>query len=68
MGELRFGQSVRKLPENLEKVLFYETFFEEGNINQKPLIQSLYKIIMKFEPKIMGEFSFGQSAQKLPEN
>ena len=51
MGAFGFGQNVRKLPKNLEKVLFYETFFEEHNIDPKPLIWSNYKIIMKFGPK-----------------
>ena len=49
MGEFGFWQSVRKMPENLVKVLFYETCFEESNINRKPLIW--YKIKMKFEQK-----------------
>ena len=51
MGEFCFGQSVQKLPENLGKVLFYKTYIEESNINRKPLIWSLYKIITKFGPK-----------------
>ena len=38
MGNFRFGESVRKLSENLEQVLFYETYFEESNIDRKPLI------------------------------
>ena len=33
MGEFYFGQSVQKLAENKGKVLFYETYFEESNIN-----------------------------------
>ena len=32
-------------------MLFYETYFEESNINQKPLIWSHDKIIMKFGQK-----------------
>ena len=35
----------------LGKVLFYETYIEGSNINQKLLIWSLYKIIMKFAQK-----------------
>ena len=31
--------------------MFYETYFEESNINQNPLFWFKYKIIMKFEPK-----------------
>ena len=38
MGEFGFKQSLRKLLENLGKVLFYETYFEESNINRKSLI------------------------------
>ena len=51
MGEFDFEQSVQKLYENYGKVLFYETYFEESNINQKPLIWSQDKIIEKFEKK-----------------
>ena len=43
-----FGQSVRKLPEILNKMLFYETYLEDSNINQKLLIWSQDKIITKF--------------------
>ena len=32
-------------------MLFYEIYFEEGNINQKPLIWSHYKIVKKFGSK-----------------
>ena len=35
MAEFCFTQSVRKFLENLGKVLFYETYFEKSNINQK---------------------------------
>ena len=48
MGEFGFWQSVWKLAENYENVLFSETNFEESNINQKRLIWSKYKIITKF--------------------
>ena len=48
MGKFCFGESVLKLPENLEQVLFYETYFEEGNIDRKPLIWAQDNIIMKF--------------------
>ena len=41
-------------------MLFDETYFEEGNINQKPLIWSEDKIITKFEQEKIGEFGFGQ--------
>ena len=51
MGEFGFGQSALKQPENLGKVLINETYFEESNINQKPLIWSKYKITTKFGQK-----------------
>ena len=51
MCEFGFEQSVQKLPENEEKVLFYETHIEESNINKKPLIWSHYKMITKSRPK-----------------
>ena len=54
-------------PENKGKVLFYETYFDMGNINQKPLIWSNYKKITKFGPKKCFEFGFGQSVRKQPE-
>ena len=47
MSESGFGQSVRKLSENYRKMLFYETYFEESLINQKPLIWSKDKILTK---------------------
>ena len=40
MAEFDFGKIIRKLPKNKGKVLFDETYFEESNINQKPLIWS----------------------------
>ena len=49
-------------------MLFTKTYFEEGNINCKPLIWSYYKIITKFWSKKTGEFGFGQIARKLAEN
>ena len=65
MGKFRFWQCARKLPENLEKKkLFYKSYFEEGNINLKPLILSHYKLITKFRQKKMGKFYFGQSVPK----
>ena len=44
-------RSVRKLPETLEQVLFYETYFEERNMDRKPLIWAEAKIITKFGQK-----------------
>ena len=68
MGEFGFGLSVRKLHENKGKILFYETYFEESNINWKPLILSKYKIIMKFGPKKWANVVLGKVYKKLPEN
>ena len=68
IGKFGFGQSVRKLPKNYGKLLYDEPYFEESNINRKPLIWSQDKIMTKFGPKKMGEFRFGQSERKLPEN
>ena len=50
MDEFGFGQSIRKLPENLETMLFYETYIEESNINRKPFIWCLDKIVINFAP------------------
>ena len=41
MGELCFGQNIPKLPENYEKMLFFETYFKEGNINWKPYLAKI---------------------------
>ena len=51
MGDFGFWKSVRKLAKNYEKLLFYETYFEESNINWKAFIWSHYKIITKFGQK-----------------
>ena len=51
MDEFGFGQSVRKLPENQGKMLFYETNFEQSNINGKQLIWSKVKILKIFVQK-----------------
>ena len=51
MGKFRFGQSILKLSENLEQALCYEAYFEESNINRKPLILLQDMIITKFEQK-----------------
>ena len=64
MGKFGFWQCVRKLPENLEKMLFYESYFKEGNINRKPLILSHYKIITKFGPKKLMSLVLGKMYPK----
>ena len=60
IDEFRFGQSVRKLPGNYGKVLFYKTYFEESNINWKPLIWSKHEIITKYGPKKWVSFILGK--------
>ena len=60
MSESCFGQSVQKLSENQEKMLFYETDFEVCNINRKALISSQEKIISKFGPKKNASFVLGK--------
>ena len=60
MGEFGIRQSAWKLPENKGKVLFYETYFEESNINWKPLILSKYMIITKFKPKRLVSLILGK--------
>ena len=50
MGQFGFGKSVQKLPKNSGQVSFEEAYFEEININRKPLIWSQDKIITKFGP------------------
>ena len=60
MGYFGFWQSVPKLLENCKKVLFKETYFEESNINQKPLIWARDKIVMKFGPKKWVSQVFGK--------
>ena len=67
MGQFGFGQTVRKLSEYYGKVLFYETHFEESNINRNPIIIPLYDN-NEIWTKIMDDFGFGQSVQKLSEN
>ena len=48
-----------KTARKLRKRVFYETYFEESNINQKPLIWFNYKIITKFGPKKWTSLVFG---------
>ena len=48
MREFGFGKVYENCPKIKKKVLFYKSYFEEGNINQKPLTWSHYKIITKF--------------------
>ena len=60
MGNLGFGQIIRKLPKNKGKVLFHETYFEESNINQKTHIWSQDMIMTKFVQKKWVSFALGQ--------
>ena len=47
-------------------MLFYITYFEESNINRKPLIWSEDKIITKFGQKKMGELGFVKVYKNCP--
>ena len=60
-GEFGFGQSVLKRAENLEQLLFYDTYSEESNINWKPLIWSHDKIITKFGQKKLASLVLGKA-------
>ena len=66
MGEFCFGKSSRKLPKNKARVLFYETYFEVGNINRKPHIRSHYKKITKFGPKKWVSLVLGKVYENRP--
>ena len=66
MGAFGFWQSVQKLPANYEKMLFYETNFEESNVNQKPLILCHNKIVKKFGPKKWMSLVFGEVYENCP--
>ena len=65
MGGFGFGQSVQKLSENEEKVLFYETYFEE-RINRKLLNWSHDKIVMNFGPKKYASLVLGKVYKNFP--
>ena len=47
-------------------MLFDETYFEESNINWKPLIWSQDKMIMKFGQKKMGSLVLGKWYENNP--
>ena len=47
-------------------MLFYETYFVEGNINRKPIIWSHYKIITIFGPKERAILFLGKVYEKGP--
>ena len=68
MGKFDFGQSVPKLPKNYGKVLFYETYFEESNINWRPLIWSKFMIIMKYGPKKWVSLVSGKAHDNYPKS
>ena len=61
-----FWQSARKLPENCKKVLFKETYFEERNINRKPLIWAHDNIVMKFGAKKWVGLVLGKVNENCP--
>ena len=66
MGKLDFGQSVRKLPEIREKVLFWETNFEVSNINWKLLFWSHDLIITNFGQKKCVSLVLGKVHENCP--
>ena len=47
-------------------MLFYETYFEEGNINWKPLIWSHYNIITNFGQKTWVSSVLGKVYENIP--
>ena len=47
-------------------MLFYETYFKEGNIHYKPLIWSDYKLITKFRPKKLVSLVSGKVYENGP--
>ena len=49
-----------------KKVLYYETYIEESNINQKPLIWSDDKIVTKFGQKKWVSLVFGMVYKNSP--
>ena len=65
-GQLCFGQSVQKLFENKEIFFFYETYFEESNINRKPHIWSNDKIVTKVRRKKCASLVLGNAYVNCP--
>ena len=47
-------------------MLFYETYFEESNVDQKCLIWSQYKIIMKLGQKKSAGMAFRKVYKNYP--
>ena len=69
-GEFGFTQSVQKLLENYEKVLFYETNFKKSYIKRKLLIWSHDMIITKYGKKKKKKVCLvlGKVYEKYPKN
>ena len=58
----------KKTAQNYGKMLLDKTYFEESNINRKPLIWSQDKIILKFRQKNERDWFLGKctkTTQKL---
>ena len=51
MSDFGFGKVFENCVKNMQNMLLYESYFEQSNINQKPLIWSKLKTVMKFGPK-----------------
>ena len=66
MGWSGFGKEYKNCPKIKKKVLFYETNFEESNINRKPLIWSDDKLVMKFGPKKWVSLVLGKVHENCP--
>ena len=65
------GKVYENHPKIKENLLFYETYFVGSNINQKSLIWSQDKIIMKFGQQKLTSFLLGKvykNCQKNKEN
>ena len=58
MDEFGFGKVYENFSKFKERVLLYETYFEDSNIYQGPLIWSQNKIITKFRQKKWVSFFF----------
>ena len=65
---LVFGKVHENCPKRKEKVLFYETYFDESNINQKALICSNDKKITKLGQKKWVSLDLGKVYENNPKN
>ena len=61
-----FWAKFSKIARKLRKVLFYETYFKESNIDWNPLILSQDKIRMKFGQKKWMSLILGKVYENWP--